>query len=137
MSTSDKNEPDGAAIAAKAAAVFGVLLTLAALGLYGGKTAFSVFVGAVIAVANLVTMRGIIRALLPAPEEPAPKEPVKSGIDDLDEMAEREIAKDEATGKDEDEEDKKTNQDHALHFAKSASLTVVRLTRSEAVQETR
>ncbi len=105
----DKNaEPDGAAIAAKAAAIFGAMLTLAALGLYGGKTAFSVFIGASIAVANLVTMRAIIRALLPPPEDAPAEPPAKSGIDDLDEIAEREIAKDEAAEK----EEKKTHREH-------------------------
>jgi hypothetical protein len=114
VSTSD--EPDGAAIAAKAAAVFGGLLTLAALGLFGGKTAFSVFVGAAIAVANLVTMRSIIRAMLPPPDDtPAasrPSEPAKTGIDDLEEMADREIAKEEAAETEQADEEKKTHREH-------------------------
>jgi hypothetical protein len=62
---------DDAGRAAKAAAIIGGALTLAALALYGTRSAFSVMVGASIAVANLVTMRAIIRALLPPPEPEA------------------------------------------------------------------
>ncbi|MBX3233744.1 MAG: ATP synthase subunit I [Labilithrix sp.] len=75
----DTREPhpsDDVTRAAKVAAVLGVVFTVAALGLYDVRTAAGVFVGALIAVANLVTMRAIIRALVQTPEsddaKPAP-----------------------------------------------------------------
>lgn len=81
--------PDAAAVAAIAAGVIGAVLSVAALGIYGSRTALSVAVGAIIAVANLVTMSAIIRALLKPPDEaeaaspaegaepaPEPREPV-------------------------------------------------------------
>jgi hypothetical protein len=51
-----------------AATGLGVLFTLGALGTHGGKAAMSVALGAAIAVANLLTMRAIVRALVRAPE---------------------------------------------------------------------
>ena len=68
--TGGKPENDSALAAAKAAGLLGAILTLGALGLYGPRAAASVFLGAAIAVANLLTMRAIIRALLVVPEEP-------------------------------------------------------------------
>jgi hypothetical protein len=56
--------PDVAKIATLSAAVIGVVLILGALALFGGRTAMSVATGAIIAVANLVTMRAIIRSML-------------------------------------------------------------------------
>jgi hypothetical protein len=53
----------------KAAAILGAILTVGALGLYGSRAAFSVLVGAILAVGNLLTMRAIIRALVRAPDE--------------------------------------------------------------------
>lgn len=64
-----KRDNDDAALAAKAAAVLGVIFAGAAFGLYGGRAAFSVIIGAGIAVLNLVTMRAIIRALIQGPAE--------------------------------------------------------------------
>ena len=55
---------DAAKLATLSAAAIGAFLTLAALALFGGKTAVSVAAGAVIAVLNLVTMSAIIRAML-------------------------------------------------------------------------
>lgn len=55
-----------AADAIKMAAVIGAAFTLGALPISGKRAAFSVFVGAVIAVGNLVALRAIIRALMPA-----------------------------------------------------------------------
>jgi hypothetical protein len=113
-----EDEHDGAAIAAKAAAIFGVLFTIAALGLYDSKVAFSVFVGAAIAVANLVMMRAIIRALIQAPEpadDEKPREPATSGIDDVEEMADRELAQ-EAQAK-----DAKTHREHVETGKKGGS----------------
>jgi hypothetical protein len=68
-----ENEPDDAppnddtGHAAKAAAILGAMFALTALGFYGTRAACSVLVGAAIAVANLLTMRAIIRALVQAP----------------------------------------------------------------------
>ena len=63
-------EGDDTARSAKAAAIFGAGLALGAFGMYGTRAAYSVLVGATIAVANLLTMRAIIRALIPAPNQP-------------------------------------------------------------------
>ena len=56
--------PDAAKVAAVAAGVLGAALTVGALALFGSRAALSVGAGAVIAVANLVTMSAIIRAML-------------------------------------------------------------------------
>lgn len=56
--------PDAARIATVSAVAIGAALTLAALLVFGGKTAISVAAGAVIAVLNLVTMSALIRAML-------------------------------------------------------------------------
>ncbi|MBX3200206.1 MAG: ATP synthase subunit I [Labilithrix sp.] len=61
---------DDAGRSAKAAAMLGAALALGALGTHGPRAAASVLVGAAIAVANLLTMRAIIRALIQAPAEP-------------------------------------------------------------------
>lgn len=53
----------------KAAAIFGAVFTLTAFATHDGKTAMSVGLGAAIAVANLLTMRAIVRALIHAPEK--------------------------------------------------------------------
>jgi hypothetical protein len=47
-----------------AAAVLGALFTLVALAFFGSRTALSVAMGAIIAVANLVMMSAIVRAML-------------------------------------------------------------------------
>ena len=65
----EKADRDDIKTSIKAASVLGVVLTLAALGTHDGKTAMSVAIGAGIAVANLVTMRAIVRALVRAPED--------------------------------------------------------------------
>lgn len=61
-------ERDVAKDAAIAGAAIGAFMSLAALGLYGGRTAISVAVGAFIAVANLVMLSALIRAILRPPE---------------------------------------------------------------------
>jgi hypothetical protein len=61
-----ENETDSSR-AAKAAAILGAVFAIAALCLFGGRAALSVTMGAIIAVANLLTMRAIIRALIRAP----------------------------------------------------------------------
>jgi hypothetical protein len=66
--------PDTAKIAAVAAAAIGAALTLGALALFNGRTALSVGAGTVIAVANLVTMNAIIRAMLRPAEAEAEAE---------------------------------------------------------------
>jgi hypothetical protein len=63
-SNADAPETDTAKIASIAAAVLGVLFTLVALAFFGSRTALSVALGAVIAVANLVMMSAIVRAML-------------------------------------------------------------------------
>jgi hypothetical protein len=56
--------PDAANVAAIGAGILGVVLTVAALALYGQRTGLSVAAGATIAVLNLLTMRAIVRALV-------------------------------------------------------------------------
>lgn len=58
------SSPDAANVAAVSAAVLGAALTIGALALFGTRAALSVGAGATIAVANLVTMSAIIRAML-------------------------------------------------------------------------
>ena len=55
---------DAAKVAAISAGVLGLALSIAALAVFGGRAGLSVAAGAMIAVANLVTMSAIIRALL-------------------------------------------------------------------------
>ena len=74
MSQPDAPERDDAKVAAAAAAVLGFAFCVAAGVIAGGKAALSVAIGAGIAVANLLTMRAIIRSLVRAPEEPSPAE---------------------------------------------------------------
>jgi hypothetical protein len=62
--SADAPETDTAKIAAIAAAVLGVVFTLVALAFFGSRTALSVALGAAIAVANLVMMSAIVRAML-------------------------------------------------------------------------
>jgi hypothetical protein len=57
---------DDAKTAAAAAAILGAVFTLVAAITASGKAATSVAIGASIAVANLLTMRAIVRALLGA-----------------------------------------------------------------------
>ena len=67
----DDDDRDDIGQSVKAAAIFGAVFALGALGMYGTRTACSVLVGAAIAIANLVTMRAIIRALVDLPMEPS------------------------------------------------------------------
>jgi hypothetical protein len=55
-------------VAAVGAGIIGLALTIAAIALFGSRTALSVGIGATIAVINLVTMRAIIRALVRSSE---------------------------------------------------------------------
>lgn len=57
-----------------AAAILGGVFTLGALGTHGPKVAMSVALGAAIAVANLLTMRAIVRALVRPPIDEARSE---------------------------------------------------------------
>jgi hypothetical protein len=84
----DEEPNDDTGHAAKAAAILGGLFALAALGLYGTRTACSVLVGAAIAVANLLTMRAIIRALVQA--RPEGDEIPKDGPDRSDRAGDHE-----------------------------------------------
>lgn len=68
--------------AAKAAAVLGAIFTIAALGLAGGCAALSVAMGALIGIANLLTMRALIRALLRVPPEGPPAKEAHPDGDD-------------------------------------------------------
>lgn len=63
--------PDAASVAAVAAGAIGLALAIGALALFGTRAALSVVAGATIAVANLVTMSAIIRALLRVPDDDA------------------------------------------------------------------
>ena len=68
MTSPEKTERDDIKTSIKAAAVLGVIFTVIAVATHDTRTAMSVGLGAAIAVANLVTMRAIVRALLHAPE---------------------------------------------------------------------
>lgn len=68
MTTPEKTERDDIKTSIKAAAVLGAIFTLVAVATHDGRTAMSVGLGAAIAVANLLTMRAIVRALIQAPE---------------------------------------------------------------------
>jgi hypothetical protein len=69
MTKSAKTERDDIKTSIKAAALLGAIFTLVAVVTHDGRTAMSVGLGAAIAVANLVTMRAIVRALIRGPEE--------------------------------------------------------------------
>lgn len=84
MSEPPDDERDDTKASAIAAAVLGASFTLAALGLHGPKTAASVALGAAIAVANLLTMRAIVRALVRAPLEPEPAPEADQGGDEAE-----------------------------------------------------
>ena len=60
---------DTALLAAKLAAALGIVFALVALGWRGPRAGLSVFLGAAVAVANLLALRGLIRVLL-RPERP-------------------------------------------------------------------
>lgn len=93
MSAERDHRDDNGLSAVKAAALLGAIFTLVAAGLYGAHAALSVAVGAGIAVANLLMLRAIIRALIRGPEEPP---------------------KDSAPGSSAEEKpDEKSSQDHA------------------------
>lgn len=62
---------DDALRAAKAASILAVLFTGVAFATHGGRAGLSVFLGAAVAIANLLTMRLIIRALVRDPSEKA------------------------------------------------------------------
>ena len=70
----EKTERDDIKTSVKAAAVLGAIFTVAAFGTHDAKTAMSVALGAGIAVANLLTMRAIVRALVSAPEDEGEEE---------------------------------------------------------------
>jgi|GEM_PF-1426437 len=75
MKTDPQNEgpepQDAAKIAAIAGAVLGAVMALVALVTYGPRTAASVALGSAIAVANLVTLRAIIHAIIRPPDHDA------------------------------------------------------------------
>jgi hypothetical protein len=64
QSTDAPEGPDAAKVAAIGGAVLGLLLSIGALAFFGTRAGLSVAAGATIAVANLVTMSAIIRAVL-------------------------------------------------------------------------
>jgi hypothetical protein len=70
----DPPADDATLRAAKVAGALGFIFSFAALGFYGPRAGGSVLLGAAIAVANLLTMRAIIRALLQVPEPPDSRE---------------------------------------------------------------
>jgi hypothetical protein len=67
--SADAASPDAAKVAAFAAGGLGLVLSVAAVALFSVRTSLSVGVGALIAVANLVTMSAIIRALVRSSDE--------------------------------------------------------------------
>lgn len=76
-----KTEADGAALAAKAAAVIGVLFAVVAFALFDLRTAWSTAVGAALAVGNLVALRAIVKSLIRAPEGEGDEESPGGGED--------------------------------------------------------
>lgn len=75
-------ETDAAKVAAIGAAVLGLVLTVAALAVFGTRTGLSVAIGAVIAVANLVMMSAIVRAVLrPADAEAEAEASASASVD--------------------------------------------------------
>jgi hypothetical protein len=82
-------EQDDVGRAVLAATVLGGVFATAALVTHGGRAAASVLVGAAIAIANLLTMRAIIRALVRPP-------PDRSGRDDARDVAPRSTDRAEA-----------------------------------------
>lgn len=64
----ESDAPDDASLSVKCAAVLGIAFTVASFALWNARAGVSVFIGAAIAVANLLTMRAIIRALIREPE---------------------------------------------------------------------
>lgn len=73
---------DGATVATLCAAAIGAVFTLVALATFGSRTALSVFVGASIAVSNLLVLRAIIRSILRPREEDEPAEAPSDAKDD-------------------------------------------------------
>lgn len=73
---------DGATVATLCAAAIGAVFTLVALATFGSRTALSVFVGASIAVSNLLVLRAIIRSILRPREEDEPVEAPSDAKDD-------------------------------------------------------
>ena len=95
--TEEPEGPDAARAAVIAAAVIGSLFSLVALIMFSGRTAISVAVGSLIAVANLVALAAIIRNVLraPLPEEDASEdvESPEKQPDPVDRGAAREAGK--------------------------------------------
>ena len=79
--TKPSEDRDDSKTAAIASAVLGAGFSIAAFVVYDGKTAMSVALGSAIAVANLLTMRAIVRALLQGPAEEEEEENKKKDGD--------------------------------------------------------
>lgn len=95
MTTASADEPDGrdaASVAAVAAAVLGLALTLGAFAIFSSRAALSVAAGATIAVANLVAMRAIIRRVL----TPADTDDTPADTDDVPDATEKDDDTDHA-----------------------------------------
>ena len=72
----NRSDPtDDVTRAAKVAGVLGVIFTVGALGAFGSRTAASVLLGAAIAIANLLTLRAIIKSMMQGGEEEEGAEP--------------------------------------------------------------
>jgi hypothetical protein len=97
--------PDAARVAAIGAGVLGLALSIAAFAVFGLRSGLSVAVGATIAVANLVTMSAIIRALLRPAEAEA--EAIAAA------EAEKAEAKARGEAREENEEEAEPPVDHA------------------------
>ena len=101
--------PDAARVAAIGAGVLGLGLSVAAFAVFGLRAGLSVAVGATIAVANLVTMSAIIRALLRPAEAEA--EAIAAAEAEKAEKAEAK-AKGEARAEEEEEGEAEPPIDH-------------------------
>ncbi len=104
-----RTRSDDATLATICAAVLGAAFSLVALVTHDARTAASVAVGATIAVANLLTMRAIVRALLREDAETPADEATKAGAV----AAEREgKGEGEPSGDPEDHENISRDRDH-------------------------
>lgn len=101
MATADRDEATTAAICA---AVLGAALAIGALPIAGGRAAFSVSVGATIAVGNLVMVRAIVRAVMSDHDEPPPTPGAGSAAESPPEQPEQEQREKEQQGADHEAE---------------------------------
>jgi len=107
----DEPQRDASTVAACCAVVLGAVLSLAALGIYDGRTALSVLVGAVIAISNLLVLRSIIRAILVPPDD-ADLGPGATSSRDAGDRADADASRDRASS-DRADAEADASSDHA------------------------